>query len=96
MKTETHRIDCIDGSHEVQLDIFTMDAVEAVDVYELPANQYNNGGFRIEAMINGTPAGTHFYSGNLGSTYYGEDSSDAARAILAEARRNGVLPALVP
>ena len=95
MKTETHVINCVDGNHEVKLDIFKMDGVEAVEAYELPARMYSNGGFRIEAMVNGTPAGTHFYSGNLGSAYYGDSSAEAAREILAEARRNGVLPAVV-
>lgn len=94
MKTEIHNIICSDGTHEVQLDIFKMDGVEAVEAYELPADLFDNGGFRIEALINGTPAGSYFYSGNLGSTYFGEDSTDAARQILAEARRNGVLPAV--
>lgn len=94
MKTETHQIKCADGIHEVKLDIFKMDHIEAIDVYELPEDAYSSGGFRIEAFINGGPAGTFFYTGNLGSTYFGHDSGDAARAIVAEARRNGVLPAL--
>lgn len=92
MKTDVHNIACIDGLHEIQLDIFTMDGVEAVEAYDQPRSQFQHGGFRIEAQINGIPAGTFFYSRNLGSTYYGEDSADAARAILAEARRNGLLP----
>lgn len=95
MKTESHSIVCIDGTYVVQLDIYTMDGVEAVEAYELPSRAYSNGGFRIEALINGMPAGTHFYSGNLGSTYYGDGSDDAAREILAEARRNGILPAVI-
>lgn len=94
MKTETHNIQCVDGQHEVKLDIFVMDGVEAVEAYDLPRHRYSSGGFRIEAMVNGTPAGIFFYTGDLGSTYCGGDSSDAARAILAEARRNGVLPAV--
>lgn len=92
MKTKIHNINCFDGSHEIKLDIFRMDHVEAIDVYELPAKLYSSGGYRIEAIINGMPAGTRFYSGNLGSAYYGEDSSAAAREFMADARKNGILP----
>ncbi len=94
MKTETHVIDCIDGKHVVTLDIFQMDMVEAVDVYDLPADLYAAGGWRIEGAINDTPAGTRFYSGNLGSGYFGGESGDVAREFLADARRNGILPAV--
>lgn len=94
MKTETHTIDCFDGSYEITLDIFRMDHVEAIDVYDLPADLYSSGGYRIGAIINGIPSGTRFYSGNLGSAYYGEDSADAAREFLAAARKSGVLPSV--
>ncbi len=95
MKTETHTIQCADGTHEVRLDIFYMDAIEAIDVYELPADLYKNGGWRIEGFINNIPAGTRFYSRNLGSTYYGENSDLTAREFLTAARKNGALPTIV-
>lgn len=94
MKTEIHTIKCIDGNHEVKLDIFRMDHVEAIDVYNLSAKQYYSGGWRIEGFINNIPAGTLFYSGQLGSHYYGEESCQVARDFLAEARRSGMLSAV--
>lgn len=94
MKTETHGIQCFDGTHEVRLDIFKMDAIEAIDVYDCSPQFFQDGGFRIEGFVNGTPAGTLFFSGNLGSKYWGEDSSDVAREFLAQARQNGGLPAV--
>lgn len=94
MKTDNHTITCIDGAHEVKLDIFRMDHVEAIDVYDLPADLYSSGGYRIEGFVNGTPAGTLFYSGNLGSSYWGEQSDMVARDFLAAARRAGILPAV--
>ena len=94
MKTAIHTIKRIDGNHEVKLDIFHMDHVEAVDVYSLPVKQYHSGGWRIEGFINNTPAGTKFYSGLPGSSYYGTESDDVAREFLANARRSGILPAV--
>jgi len=92
MKTETHTIHCGDGTHVVKLDIFRMDQVEAIDVYGLPADLYASGGYRIDGFINGTPVGTRFYSGNLGSHYWGAESDNVAREFLAAARRTGILP----
>lgn len=94
MKTDDHIIVCTDGTHTVKLDIFSMDGVEAIDVYGLPADLYDGGGFRIEGFVNGTPAGTRFYSGLLGSSYWGEESGTVAREFLAGARRTGILPAV--
>lgn len=62
----------------VTLHIFTMDSVEA-DVYEQPDARY-----RIEGFVDGNPAGIVYSTGNLGSCYWGEDTLDAARAILAK------------
>lgn len=94
MKTDNHAVTCIDGTHDVRLDISRMDHVEAVDVYGLPADLYSSGGYRIEGFVNGTPAGTLFYSGNLGSNYCGEESHLVARDFLAAARRDGILPSV--
>lgn len=93
MRNDTHTIQCFDGSHEVKLDIFRMDHVEAIDVYDQPADLYSSGGWRIEGFINGTPAGTQFYSGLLGSHFWGQDDSrDVALDFIADARRDGRLP----
>jgi hypothetical protein len=92
MKTDSHTITCVDGAHQVTLDIFSMDRVEAIDVYDLPSDLYYSGGYRVEGFVNGASCGTRFYSGLLGSGYYGDDSSDVAREFLAEARRLGLLP----
>lgn len=89
MKTVSHTFDTIHGEVSVQLWIFPMSGVEAIDVYELPQNAYSSGGFRIEGAVNGIPRGTHFYSGQLGSLYYGEGTEDAAREFLARAHQEG-------
>ena len=94
MKHDSHTITCTDGVYEVKLDIFRMDHVEAIDVYDLPADLYSSGGYRIEGVINDMPAGTLFYCGNLGSKYWGEGSEMVARDFLAMARETGTLPPL--
>jgi len=92
MKTAIHIIKCFDGSLEVILDIFKMDRAEAIDVYDQPADLFDGGGWRIEGFINGVPAGTQFYSGLLGSHYWGQDDAeDVARDFVADARRSGQL-----
>lgn len=88
MKTDIHTITSDDGvTYAVRLDIFRMSNVEAIDVYDLPADLYHAGGYRIEAIINDLPAGTRFYSGNLGSHYWGDESIEVAHAFLADALR---------
>lgn len=89
MKTATHTFNTIHGEVSVQVDIFTIDAVEAIDVYDLDSRRFSSGGYRIEGFINGTPRGTRFYTGALGSSYYGEDTEDAARDFLAAAHQEG-------
>ena len=67
-----------------------MDAGEAIDGYDLPADRHWGGGWRIEAQCDGTPIGTRCYHGLLGSTYYGqEDTRDVALEFLADVRRGG-------
>lgn len=82
MKTDYHVIGYEGEEYQVRLDIFTMDQCEAIDVYDLPSDLYSSGGYRIEGFVNGTPAGTRFYSGNLGSDYWGGDSDNVARTFL--------------
>lgn len=86
MKTITHAILCFDGVHEVTIDIHKIDPVEAMDIWGL-GDAYSHGGYRIEGRINGILAGMVF-SPN------GWDSERAARAILSDARRDGLLPAI--
>lgn len=93
MKTATHTFNTIRGQVTVQIDIFEMDAVEAIDVYELPADLYSSGGYRIEGFVNGVPRGTRFYTGLLGSSYYGEGTEEAACDFLAEAHQQGFFAA---
>lgn len=89
MKTAIHLIPANGVDHEIRLDIAAMDAVEAIDVYGLPRDLYPGGGWRIEGFLDGTPVGTQFYSGLLGSAYYGQDDTQAvARAFLADALRS--------
>ena len=94
MRTIEHTFHCIDGAHVVTLDISPMSGVEAVDVYNLDPYFYGHGGYRIEAMINGTPRGTTFSHCGLGASYLGDrDSGEyCAREFLAQARRDGFLP----
>jgi len=86
MKTDLHLIPVNGVSHEIRLDIFSMDGVEATDVYGRPRDLYRDGGWRIDGFFDGTPIGTKFYSGLLGSPYWGQaDSSEVAREFLADA-----------
>ena len=94
MKNATHTFNTIHGEVTVQIDIFKMDAVEAIDVYEQDRYYFGNGGYRIEGFINGVPLGTHFYGySNLAAKYFGEGTEDAARAFLAEAHQQGFFSA---
>ncbi|PKO49028.1 MAG: hypothetical protein CVU31_02600 [Betaproteobacteria bacterium HGW-Betaproteobacteria-4] len=89
MKLATHLFNTIHGQVKVDLEIHPMDACEAIDVYDQPADLYFCGGYRIEGMINGTPRGTVFSSGNLGSVYRGGETEPAARHFLAGAHQEG-------
>ena len=90
MKTASHTFNTVHGAIIVSLDIFTMDAVEAVDVYELDSRRFSSGGYRIEGAVNGTPRGTRYYpNGILGVAYFGEGTEDAAREFLAVAHQDG-------
>lgn len=89
MKLATHLFNTIHGHVKVDLEISPMDACEAIDAYDLPADLYYAGGYRIEGMVNGTPRGTIFSSGNLGSVYWGGDTEPAARDFLATAHQEG-------
>ena len=84
MRSDVHRLLNAEGTTvDVRVDIFPMDACEAIDVYGLPRDLYPDGGWRVEGFIDGRPAGTRFYSGGLGSAYYGQaDTEEAARAFL--------------
>lgn len=90
MKTATHSFNTVHGLVNVQVDIFRIDAVEAIDVYEQDAAKFSLGGWRIEGMINGTPRGMHFYGNNeIAPAYFGDGTEEAARAFLAEAHQDG-------
>ena len=90
MKTASHEFDTVHGKVTVDLEIFDMDAVESVDVYEQDRNWFGLGGWRIEGMVNGTPRGTRFYGrSKLGAAYFGEGTEDAAREFLAAAHQDG-------
>lgn len=93
-KTESHSFNCFDGTIVVTVDITHMDAIEACDVYGLDNRRFCGGGWRIEGMINNTPRGTLFESGNLGSDYWGGTSEHVARRFLQTAREEGFLPAI--
>ena len=84
MKTDIHHI----NGKEIVLHIEKISATEAIDVENLPKGLYDSGGFRISAVIDGVPAGMRFYSGNLGSSYWGEKSDDVAREFEKAARMN--------
>jgi len=87
MKTDIHRLAADGIDREIRLDIFPMAAVEAVEGYDLPRDLYHDGGWRIEGLLDGVPVGTRFYSGLLGSAYWGQaDSSEVAREFLAAAK----------
>ena len=91
METASHTFNTIHGKIQIDLEIFTMDAAESIDVYGLEPRFITSGAYRIEATINGVPCGTKFYPfGILGSAYFGEDSRDAAREFLADAHQGGV------
>lgn len=86
MKTANHTFNTVHGEITVELAIFEMDAIDAIDVYEQDPRYFDAGGFRVEGIINGLPAGEHFYAyGNLAARYFGEGTEDAARAFLAQA-----------
>lgn len=48
--------------------------------------------WQINATVNGTPLEVEYFTGNLGSTYYGEETETAARHFLALAHQRGILP----
>jgi hypothetical protein len=81
MKTANHTCNTVHGEITVELAIFEMDAIDAIDVYEQDPRYFDAGGFRVEGIINGLPAGEHFYA----YRYFGEGTEDAARAFLAQA-----------
>jgi hypothetical protein len=90
MKTASHTFNTVHGEIKIDLEIFTMDAAESIDVYGLSPRLVTSGAYRIEATINGTPRGAKFYPfGILGAAYFGEDSRDAAREFLADAHQDG-------
>jgi hypothetical protein len=93
MKTASHTFNTVHGNVTVDLDIFVMDWVEAVDVYDLDRFHFGSGGWRVEGKINGTPRGTRFYPNNISSAYVGEDTEDAAREFLAAAHQDGFFSA---
>jgi hypothetical protein len=94
MKTASHIFNTIHGEVTVEITIFRMDAVEAIDVYEQDPYFFGTGGYRIEGSINGVPRGMHFYGhSNLAAKYFGEGAEDAARAFLAEAHQQGFFAA---
>ena len=63
--TYTETIRTTDGDRIVALTIIPMSAVEAIDVYDLPRSLYWDGGHRVEATVDGIPAGTSCYPNNL-------------------------------
>jgi len=93
MREITHTFDCFDGVHTVELHVYSLSAVEAIDVYELDARLFDGGGYRIEATVNGVPRGTHFFSNRLGSRYIGDsdDGRDTAVDVMTRARQDGFL-----
>jgi hypothetical protein len=95
MKSATHTFNTVHGDVTVELDIFVVDKVEAIDAYDLDQCRFGSGGWRIEGKINGTPRGTRFYAnGTLGAAYFGEGTEDAAREVLAAAHQDGFLAAV--
>ncbi len=89
MKSAKHQFNTVHGLIEVQVYIFDMDKVEAIDIYDQDAKRFSSGGWRIEGFVNGTPRGTHFYpKGMLGTSYFGEGTEDAVRSFLAEAHQD--------
>lgn len=90
MISANHQFNTVHGLVNIEIDIFEMDSVESIDVFEQNEKTYHSGGWRIEGSINGTPAGTHFYpKGMLGTAYFGEGTEDAARRFLAAAHKEG-------
>lgn len=89
MKTETHTFNIPGGEATVVLDIFEMDACEAIDVYDRDPGRFEHGGWRIEGTINGMPRGTRFYSPMYDSKYRGGDSRVAAIQFLKLAMVEG-------
>ncbi len=84
MKTETHTITCSSGTFRVRLDIHHMEHQEAVDVYDLPEENYKHGGYRIEGFVNDVSTGSKFYSGSLDEDYWGGRTDIAARNVLSD------------
>lgn len=94
MKTAIHTFNTIYGEVIVEINIFKMDSVESIDVYEQDPFYFGTGGYRITGFINGIPRGTHFYGhSDLSAKYFGESTEDAARVFLAEAHEQGFLAA---
>ena len=90
MKTASHEFKTVHGPVIVDLEIFDMDGVEAIEVYEQNPDWFGLGGWRVEGRINGTPRGTRFYGrSKLGAAYFGEGTEDAAREFLAAAHQDG-------
>lgn len=90
MKSAQHQFNTVHGLVNISIDIFDMDKVEAIDIYNQNEKRYQSGGWRIEGTVNGTPRGTHFYpKATLGTAYFGEGTEDAARAFLAAAHQEG-------
>ena len=83
MRTIQKTFNTIRGTEVVSIDIFKIDAVEAIDVYEQDARRFNSGGWRVEGTVSGVPAGTKFISDGLGYMVEG-DAIDALRAFLIQ------------
>ena len=47
--------------------------------------------WQIHATVNGTPMDVEYFTGDLGSAYYGEETDTAARHFLALAHQRGIL-----
>jgi hypothetical protein len=83
MKTSTSTHETVMGRVTVRVDVFPMDSVEAIDVYEQDAVRFSSGGFRVEGFVNEIPAGTKFIPDTLAYMVEG-DAVDAAREFLTD------------
>lgn len=92
VRTASNTFQTIHGDVTIDLEVFWMDAVEAIDCYDLDRWDYALGGWRIEATINGIPRGHRNCpaSGSPLPLYAGgDDTTEVARHFLAIAHQEG-------
>lgn len=89
MNSFCHSLQTVYGTVQIEVDVYRMDSIEAIDIWELPELAYGSGGYRVEGRINGIPRGQRFYPAGLASFPIEGDASESAREFLAAAHQDG-------